>query len=176
VLLSGNSRTRYQTSSLPEQGSESGVAPFVRGTERCRSGQLEASTRGAGGAAPCSSHRLALGRLRRLPAKNNIEGANYPERVAYDAEAAVSYAAEVWAGRIWREEAVSYANEFLDEKNAQRFWIRGGSHWEHHCALVYTIEAARQLNSGADGADTAIRLLEMALEETRHARRQYQER
>ena len=96
--------------------------------------------------------------------------------MAYDAEAAVSYAAEVWAGRIWREEAVSYANEFLDEKNAQRFWIRGGSHWEHHCALVYTIEAARQLNSGADGADTAIRLLEMALEETRHARRQYQER
>lgn len=98
-----------------------------------------------------------------------------PERLAYDAEAAVSYAAEVWAGRIWREEAVSYANEFLDEKNAQRFWIRGGSHWDHHRALVYTIEAARQLNSGADGADTAIRLLEMALAEAKDARRQYQE-
>jgi hypothetical protein len=98
-----------------------------------------------------------------------------PERLAYDAEAAVSYAAEVWAGRIWREEAVSYANEFLDEKNTQRFWIRGGSHWDHHRALVYTIEAARQLNSGADGADSAIRLLEMALAEAKDARRQYQE-
>ena len=98
-----------------------------------------------------------------------------PERLAYDAEAAVSYAAEVWAGNIWREEAVSYANEFLDEKNAQRFWIRGGSHLDHHRALVYTIEAARQLNSGSDGADTAIRLLEMALAEAKDARRRYQE-
>jgi hypothetical protein len=66
-------------------------------------------------------------------------------------------------------EAMEYAKQFLAEEDDRRFRI-GCSHYEYNRAFVWTIEAARQLASGTDGRETAIRLLEMAAAEVRSGR------
>jgi predicted urease superfamily metal-dependent hydrolase len=71
------------------------------------------------------------------------------------------------------QEASDYATRFIEEENTLAFRI-GVSHWDHNRALVYTIEAARNLCVGVLGIDTAIRLLEMALAETKQAKRDYE--
>jgi hypothetical protein len=61
-------------------------------------------------------------------------------------------------------EATKYAQEFAADDLKMSFWI-GCSSFDTNRAFVFTIEAARQLASGLGGEDTALKLVEMALEE-----------
>jgi hypothetical protein len=65
--------------------------------------------------------------------------------------------------RLWRE-ATEYAIRFYREEETKNFWI-GYSDFMTNRAFIWTIEAARNLAAGVGGNKTAIKLLEMALQE-----------
>src|SRR5580698_9263389 len=64
------------------------------------------------------------------------------------------------------DEAASYARRFVAEEDTRSFRI-GVSDYTSNRALVFTIEAARQLCGGALGINHALKLLEMAVAEVR---------
>ena len=65
---------------------------------------------------------------------------------------------------ILKQEASKYAAAFRKEDDAREFYI-GCSNFDTNRALVYVIEAARQLCGGNAGNATALRLLKMAIDE-----------
>lgn len=64
------------------------------------------------------------------------------------------------------DEAASYARRFVSEEDTLHFRI-GVSDYTSNRALVFTIEAARQLCGGALGINCALKLLEMAVAEVK---------
>lgn len=60
-----------------------------------------------------------------------------------------------------REEAATYADEFIQEENTRSFRI-GVADGSMQRAFVYTLEAAKQMCSGKAGRPWAAKLLEMA--------------
>jgi hypothetical protein len=69
------------------------------------------------------------------------------------------------------KEADAYATRFIAEENTTQFHV-GVSNFTTNRALVYTIEAARLLCGGSSGDAYAQKLLEMAVEEVKSARKQ----
>jgi hypothetical protein len=67
-----------------------------------------------------------------------------------------------------RRECVDYAHRFSAEEDKRCFDI-GCSDFRTNRAFVWTIEAARQLASGSDGNETALKLLGMATREVQRA-------
>jgi hypothetical protein len=65
---------------------------------------------------------------------------------------------------ILATEAREYADQFIREEDRRQFFI-GCSKWSTNRALVFTIEAARNLCSGGIAAELALRLLRMAIDE-----------
>jgi hypothetical protein len=65
---------------------------------------------------------------------------------------------------VLKQEAMNYALAFEKEDNARDFHL-GCSNWSTNRALVWTVEAARQMCGGCDGNATALRLLKMAAKE-----------
>ena len=65
-------------------------------------------------------------------------------------------------------EAHDYAVNFIAEENSCTYEI-GISDYSTNRALVYTIEAARQLCTGVLGRKVALKLLEMALADVKQA-------
>jgi hypothetical protein len=61
-------------------------------------------------------------------------------------------------------EATAYAIAFNKEEDSNQFWI-GCSDFTTNRAFVRTIEAARQLASGINGQEVALKLLAMAMKE-----------
>lgn len=72
-------------------------------------------------------------------------------------------------------EAEEYAERFLRQEDTGKFII-GVSNGSSLIALVYAIEAARLLCAGADAEDTAIKLLELALDEMKSPDRRKSDR
>lgn len=70
------------------------------------------------------------------------------------------------------DEAARYATRFIAEEQTADFHI-GVSDYTTNRALVYSIEAARQLCCGALGANHALKLLEMAVAEVSAQLRNY---
>lgn len=62
------------------------------------------------------------------------------------------------------KEAEEFAAAFIKEEKTMQFHI-GTSNWRGNRALVYTIQAAKELCGGRD--DLVIRLLTMAIEEVK---------
>jgi hypothetical protein len=67
------------------------------------------------------------------------------------------------------DEATQYAKNFMKTEDAGGDFHIGVSDFVTNRALVYTIEAAGLLCAGAGATATALRLLEMAIEEVKHA-------
>jgi hypothetical protein len=73
---------------------------------------------------------------------------------------------------ILQKEAEDYAKDFSIEENTGNFYI-GISDFVNLAALVYTIEAAKNLCAGRIGQDVALKLLEMAAMETQEIIKKY---
>jgi hypothetical protein len=74
--------------------------------------------------------------------------------------------AELDDPRRLKEEALKYARSFSKEEDSHQFRV-GCSDFRTNQALIWTIEAARQLCSGGGGNETAAVLLKMALRQVR---------
>ena len=65
-----------------------------------------------------------------------------------------------------QEEAARYARRFIEEEQSRHFHI-GVSDYTTNRALVFTIEAAKQLCCGALGVNHGLKLLQMAVGEVK---------
>jgi hypothetical protein len=68
---------------------------------------------------------------------------------------------------VLEKEAATYAKNWRKEEDAYKFWIGCGDA-QTRPALVFTIEAARNLCAGRLGDHVALRLLKLAVKELEH--------
>ncbi len=95
------------------------------------------------------------------------------KRAQYRPESSSDAAREDSSATRLSSEASAYADRFIASEENGAFHV-GVSDHQTNRALVYTIEAARQLCEGRCGDETALKLLEMAIKEVKESQRSEQ--